>query len=121
MARKLRCHPRTLARALARDVSASWTPNINPVIDVNTVARRLRCAPARLRRVLIGRDVMLDQDEAAAMVGIASRSFRDAKAYTPAIKVRGIVRYSRFEIEHTRALNLIDLHRLMKQPRPQQA
>lgn len=94
VAAALACHPRSVARAIAGRVDAKWTPDSDPWLGIKHAARKLRCRPEVLRRVLHGRDSFISQEKAAAIVGLSPRQFRKRRDVAPAVKVRGIVRYS---------------------------
>lgn len=70
-------HPRTILRAIEQDHNTYWTEDIDQnTMKIADIARAYGIAPKALVAVFEGRDSLLRADEAAEILGMASRTFR---------------------------------------------
>ncbi len=96
-----RVHPRTILRAIAEDHNTYWSEDINGQrMSIEDIARAYGMTAQILRAVLENRDELLLPDEAAKLLGIRPRTFRDrliAGRYKK-IGSGGIARYLRSKI-----------------------
>ena len=99
----IKIHPRTILRAITKNVNTYWYDIHNPRIAVSEVANALSCDVKILQRVMEGTDLFLTQEDLCGpdYANISKRNFRYRK-YTPAISYGRIRRYSRnqFVNEH---------------------
>ena len=91
-------HPRTIVRALSGKHNTYWSEDINEdSYAISDIAKAYGLDPAALRRVFEKRDALLTPDEAAEVVGVKPRTFREPNRinrYTHARAEHGrIVRY----------------------------
>lgn len=100
-ARLFGVHPRTIVRAISGQHNTYWTEDIDEdLFAVADIARVYNLYDAELIRVIEGRDKLLTPDEAAKVLSIRPRTFRDrvkAGRYRK-ISNGGIVRYLRSKI-----------------------
>ena len=94
-------HPRTIVRAISGQHNTYWYEDINEdVFAVKDIAEAYGMSPAELGRCLEGRDKLIKPDEAAVLLGIQPRTFRDRVQAGKYRKVTngGVVRYLRSKI-----------------------
>lgn len=100
-AKAIRVHPRTIVRALTGEHNTYWTEDINHNrYAIDDIAEAYDMNPNDLRRVLGGSDELITPDEAAKILGIRPRTFRDRLAAGRYKKVGhgGIARYLKSKI-----------------------
>lgn len=91
LAEVLKCHPRTILRAITRKKNPYWVEGYDPnfwethlaFLDISSI-----------RQILNGKDEFLKPAEAAKYLNIHPRTFRYRK-YIPTIRFGKIVRYSK--------------------------
>lgn len=94
-------HPRTIVRAISGNHNTYWTEDIDEnLYNKGEVADAYGLSVAELNRVIEGRDALLTPDEAAKLLNIKPRTFRDRVKAGRYRKVTngGIVRYFRSKI-----------------------
>jgi hypothetical protein len=94
-------HPRTIVRALSGEHNTYWTEDINEdPVPLTKLAASYGVSVREMVQLIEGRDKLLKPDEAAEVLGIRPRTFRDrAKAGTyRKVSNGGIVRYLRSQI-----------------------
>lgn len=94
-------HPRTIVRAISGEHNTYWTEDINEqLFSISDVAAAYGLSDMELKRIIEGRDALLKPDEAAKVLNIRPRTFRDrvkAGAYRK-VASGGIVRYLKSQI-----------------------
>lgn len=94
-------HPRTIVRALTGQHNTYWSEDINHnMYSVYDIANAYNTSVEEINRVIEGREAFLKPDQAAILLGIRPRTFRDrvkAKCYRK-VQNGGIVRYVRSKI-----------------------
>ena len=77
-AKIFRVHPRTILRAISGEHNTYWSEDINDqVMAISTIADAYNMTPRTFIAVIESRDSLLTADEAAAVLGIKPRTFRD--------------------------------------------
>lgn len=98
-------HPRTIVRAVYNKHNVYWSEDSNEDrYEIDTIAEAYGLHPRELRQIIEKRDALLKPDEAAEVLSIKPRTFRDrvkAGAYRK-IAHGSIVRYLRSEIYEAR-------------------
>ena len=102
-AKAFRVHPRTIVRALSGEHNTYWYEDINhDLYTITELAAAFDMEPKELRRVIEKREVLLKPQEAAKLLGIQPRTFRDrvhAGRYRKVANYSGrVVRYFRSKI-----------------------
>lgn len=100
-AKLFQVHPRTIVRALTGKHNTYWTEDIDEdLFSVTDIADAYAMNPKALLRVIDGRDELIKPDEAAVLLNIKPRTFRDRVKAGRYEKVAngGIVRYLRSKI-----------------------
>lgn len=73
-----RVHPRTILRALTGNYNIYWSEDINSQrMAIEDIAKAYGMTTQTLRAVIEQRDELLRPDEAAKLLGIRPRTFRD--------------------------------------------
>lgn len=96
-----RVHPRTILRAISKQHNTYWSEDINDdKMAIDDIADAYGMTSQALRAVIEGRDKLLTPTEAAEVLGIAPRTFRDRLIAGRYKKVGsgGITRYLRSKI-----------------------
>ena len=94
-------HPRTIVRAVSGQHNTYWTEDINEYLySLKDIADAYELSVAELKRVIEGREELLTPNEAAEVLNIRPRTFRDRVKEGRYRKVAngGIVRYLRSKI-----------------------
>lgn len=105
-AKVFRVHPRTIVRALTGEHNTYWSEDINhSTYSVSDIADVYGTSVEEINRVIEGRDAFLKPDEAAELLGIRPRTFRDRKGRYRKVGNGGIVRYVRSKIIEDRIAN----------------
>ncbi len=94
-------HPRTIVRALTGQHNTYWYEDINEdIFAVADIAAAYNMSAAELGRCIEGRDELIKPDEAAVLLGIQPRTFRDRVQSGKYRKVTngGVVRYLKSKI-----------------------
>jgi hypothetical protein len=95
----LRVHPRTILRALTRELNPYWAPGYDPEVRLAEVAVVFGCSPNTLREICRQRIPLYTQKEAAEYTKIPQRTFRD-RGYNPALYLNDkIYRYTPTQLE----------------------
>lgn len=97
IAAAMQVHPRTVLRAVSGDKNAYWAEGYDPEVSVAEVALAFGADERILHWTLQGKDKLLKPIEAAQRFGIQPRTFR-YRGYPAAVRLGGVVRYSRYEI-----------------------
>jgi hypothetical protein len=99
----LRCHPRTILRAIQGQHNVYWVddPAFNhQMIALDTLAEAYDTTADILRAVIEGRDRLLKPNEAAEVIGVVPRTFRAMMArgypYSPDTHHSNLSRRSRY-------------------------
>lgn len=102
----LRCHPRSVVRALAGDVNKSWDKTLNlMMVRLDDLVVPFHCNRQTITRCLLGRDVLLDQADAAIFLGIDVKTLRkkasgEDSEYRPVARMgTKCVRYSKAKLQ----------------------
>ena len=74
-AEKLKCHPRTVLRAVLDHPNPYWKKSYNIDLKIEEVARAYQCDVKTLTKIMEGKDSLLTLDEGAKMWGISKRAF----------------------------------------------
>lgn len=91
-------HPRTIVRAVQEDHNAYWSEDSNEDrYKISDIAVAYGMSPAELVRVVENRDALLKPDEAAEVLGIKPRTFREklSDPFARPYKEYGRVEYGR--------------------------
>jgi DNA-directed RNA polymerase specialized sigma24 family protein len=106
-------HPRTIVRALSGQHNTYWSEDINhDNYPIDAIARAYGMEPAVLRRVIEGRETLLRPDEAAELLGIRPRTFRERvslgkdRLQKARVSSGGIVRYLKSKVTEAYIANL---------------
>lgn len=77
-AKIFRVHPRTILRAISGEHNTYWSEDINDqVMAISDIADAYNMTPRTFVAIIESRDSLLTADEAAAVLGIKPRTFRD--------------------------------------------
>ncbi len=77
-AKIFRVHPRTILRAISGEHNTYWSEDINSqVMAISDIADAYNMTPKVFVSIIESRDSLLTADEAAAVLGIQPRTFRD--------------------------------------------
>lgn len=94
----LNCHPRTILRALTGKANPYWIPEHNVELNVQKIANAFNADGNKMFHLFNGLAIILKPEEAAKVLGIASRTFRE-HAYQKFINHGGVVRFLRHDLE----------------------
>lgn len=71
-------HPRTILRAITGNYNIYWTEDINQELcSIEDIANAYSTTTQTLRAIFEGRDKVLRPDQAASVVGVRPRTFRE--------------------------------------------
>lgn len=77
-AKIFRVHPRTILRAISGEHNTYWSEDINnQVMAISKIADVYNMTTRAFIAVIEDRDTLLTADEAAAVLGVKPRTFRD--------------------------------------------
>lgn len=99
VAEVLKVHPRTVVRALAGDVKAEFSKTTNDQTTLAKLAKVYNSTAAIWAAAIAGTDKLIRQEEAAKMLGMVKRTFRQRRIvddfeYGPDIEYGATLRYS---------------------------
>lgn len=92
-------HPRTILRALTGNPTEYWAPSHNPRLPIKEVSTRFQIPLISLCTLLRGDEEVYTPTEAASLLDMSVRAFRNKRKYKPLIVGAGFLRFAKADVE----------------------